>query len=122
MCAATPARLRLTRAMRIRQRGDFARLKQQGKRLVHGCLILNWLELTPGSLPRLAVITSRKIGKAVVRNHCRRLMRECFRLHQHALRVPAEVVLIARPSMAGKSFTAVEADYLGVLREANLIG
>ena len=108
--------------MRIRQRGDFARVKQQGKRLGHGCLILNWLELTPGSLPRLAVITSRKIGKAVVRNRCRRLMRECFRLHQHALRVPAEVVLIARPSMAGKNLAAVEADYLGVLREANLIG
>lgn len=107
--------------MRIRQRSDFARLKQQGNRLAHGCLVINWLELPPGTSPRLAVITNRKLGKAVVRNRCRRLLRECFRLHQQALRVPAEMVLIARPSMAGKSFAAVEADYLGALREANLI-
>ena len=37
-----PARLRLTRAMRLRHRADFARLKQQGQRLAKGCLVLNW--------------------------------------------------------------------------------
>ena len=121
MNPAVPARLRLTRAMRLRQRGDFARLKQQGRRLARGCLVLNWQELAPGAQTRFAVITTRKIGKAVTRNRCRRLIRECFRLHQHALRVPVEMVLIARPSMAGKHFAAVEAAYLNLLREAALV-
>ncbi|MGY8650810.1 MAG: ribonuclease P protein component [Verrucomicrobiia bacterium] len=119
------ARLRLTRAMRIRQGGDFARLKQHGQRLAQGGLVLNWLELPEGapsqSQARFAVITTRKLGNAVIRNRARRLLRECFRLHQHALRVPVEMVLIARRSLVGQSFAGVEADYLAILRSAKLI-
>lgn len=108
--------------MRIRQRGDFARLKQQGHRLVRGGLVLNWLELPAGAQSRFAVITTRKLGNAVVRNRCRRLLRECFRLHWLALRRPVEMVLIARQSMVAQNFEAVERAYLGALREAKLIG
>tara|TARA_B100001245_G_C22651084_1_gene319684 strand:- start:98 stop:460 length:363 start_codon:yes stop_codon:yes gene_type:complete len=115
-----PARLRLKRAMRIRHRADFAHLKEQGQRLARGCLVLNWQELSAGATSRFAVITTRKLGKAIVRNRCRRLVRECFRLHQHALRVPVEMVLIARASMVGQSYGAVEHDYLRLLHEAGL--
>ena len=125
MNPGAPARLRLTRAMRIRQGRDFARLKSQGQRLAQGGLVLNWLELPEGapsqSQARFAVITTRKLGNAVIRNRARRLLRECFRLHQHALRVPVEMVLIARRSLVGQSFAGVEADYLAILRSAKLI-
>ncbi len=107
--------------MRLRHRADFARLKQQGQRLAKGCLVLNWQELPSTGSTRFAVITTRKLGKAVVRNRCRRLVRECVRLHQHALRVPVDMVLIARASMVGQSFAVVERDYLRLLREARLI-
>ena len=121
MTPEAPARLRLNRAMRIRQGSDFARLKRQGRRLVRGCLVINWLELPTGSQTRFAVITTRKLGNAVIRNRARRLLRECFRLHQHVLRVPVEMVLIARRSLVGQSFAGVEADYLAILRSAKLI-
>jgi ribonuclease P protein component len=124
MNPGAPARLRLTRAMRIRQGRDFARLKSQGQRLAQGGLVLNWLELPKlpeGAPSRFAVITTRKLGNAVIRNRARRLLRECFRLHQHALRVPVEMVLIARRSLVGQSFAGVEADYLAILLSAKLI-
>jgi len=108
--------------MRLRQRGDFARLKQHGHRLARGCLVFNWLKLPAGASSQFAVITSRKLGNAVVRGRCRRLLRECFRLNQLKLRAPVEMVLIARPSLAGKKFAAVQEDFLGALREAELIG
>ena len=65
--------------------------------------------------------STRKLGKAVVRNRCRRLVRECVRLHQHVLRVPVDMVLIARASIVGQSFATVERDYLRLLREAALV-
>ena len=121
MNPGVPARLRLTRAMRIRQGRDFARLKTQGRRLAQGGLVLNWLELPEDTPSRFAVITTRKLGNAVARNRCRRLLCECFRLHQHALRQPVEMVMIARRSLVGRQYGTVEKDFLGAMQDAKLI-
>jgi ribonuclease P protein component len=107
--------------MRLKQGRDFQRAKGQGKRLVQGCLIANWLELPAGSSTRLGVITSRKIGGAVIRNRARRLMRESFRLHQHEITQPVDLVLIARNSIVGKGIAEVERDYLTALQRARLL-
>ena len=85
--------LKFSRDMRIKQGRDFTRIRQNGQRLVHGCLILNWLKLPPGSPVRLGVVTSGKIGGAVIRNRARRLIREAFRVHQHELAAPADLVI-----------------------------
>ena len=60
-----PKRLRLGRPSRLAQSRDFARVRQQGQRLVLGCLIANWQLLPDGSAPKLGVVTSKKIGGAL---------------------------------------------------------
>jgi ribonuclease P protein component len=120
MAARTPQRLRFGRAARIKQGRDFARLRQAGERLAVGCLIANWQRLPVGAASRLGVITGGKIGGAVVRNRARRLLRETFRVHQHDLAGPVDLVLVARPSIAGKGFAGVEQDFLTTLRKARL--
>lgn len=107
--------------MRIRQGRDFQRAKSQGKRLVQGCLIANWLELPVNSASRVGVITSRKLGGAVARNRARRLLRESFRLHQHELKQSVDLVLVARDSIVGKALADVERDYLAALKRARLL-
>jgi ribonuclease P protein component len=114
-------RLRLRRAARLQQPRDFARVRQQGQRLALGCLIANWHPLPDGTTPRLGVVTSRKIGGAVVRSRARRLLRESFRQHQNELAQPVELVLVARPSIAGRAFAEVEKDFLTTLRRAGLL-
>jgi ribonuclease P protein component len=57
----------------------------------------------------------------VIRNRARRLLRESFRLHQNELAGPVDLVLVARPSIAGKDFAFVERDYLTALRRAGLL-
>jgi ribonuclease P protein component len=119
--APVPKRLRFGRAMRIKRTRDFSRVRQQGERLVNGCLIANWKRLPPEAVSRLGVVTSGKIGGAVVRNRARRLMRESFRLHQHELAQPLDLVLVARASIAGKPFASVEKDFLTTMRKARLL-
>lgn len=118
---AAPQRLRLGRTSRLAQSRDFARLRQRGERLALGCLIANWNQLPEGSRPKLGVVTSKKIGDAVARSRARRLLRESFRQHQHEFSQPVELVLVARNSIAGKSFAAVEKDFLAALKRAGLL-
>ena len=116
-----PPALRLGRDLRLAQNRDFTRVRQKGERLVLGCLIANWNNLPEGDKPKLGVVTSKKIGGAVIRNRARRLLRESFRLHQHEFSQPVELVLVARNSIVGKAFADVEKDFLAVLRRARLL-
>jgi ribonuclease P protein component len=119
--AGTPSsRLTFARSSRLKLRSEFARAKAEGRRLVCGCLIANVLPRPPGQASRLGVVTSKKIGGAVVRSRARRLLRECFRLHQRELARPVDLVLVARPSIAGKKLADVEMDLLRMLRLARL--
>ena len=113
-------RLRLPRASRIKQRGDFARAKDRGERLVCGCLIANAMARPAGAGGRVGVVTSRKIGGAVQRARARRLLREVYRQHQHDLARAVDLVLVARISIAGKKLGDVERDFLRALKGLKL--
>ena len=121
MTEEMPQRLKFSRASRIQRAGDFARLRQSGERLVLGCLIANWKRLPTAARSRLGVITSAKIGVAVVRTRARRLLREAYRRHQHELAAPIDLVLVARPSIARKGLASVEKDFLTTLGKARLL-
>ena len=119
--SAASQRLGFGRAMRIKHGRDFARVREQGGRLACGCLVANWLRLPDGSPTRLGVVAGAKIGGAVVRTRVKRLLRESFRLHQAELLGPVDLVLVARPSIAGKAYQSVERDYLSAMRRAGLM-
>jgi ribonuclease P protein component len=112
--------LGLSSERRMNRAGDFARARTEGRRLAVGCLVLNWVE-SAGELTRVGVITSKKIGGAVVRSRARRLLREAFRLNQYRLTRAVDVVLVARQSIVEKGFADVERDFLTALRRAELL-
>ena len=109
------------RKMRLKQARDFARVRREGRRLACGGFIANWQVLPPGSQTHLGVITARKLGNAVIRTRARRLLREVFRLHQHELSQPVDLVLVAQPPLVGKNMAVVDEMYLGMLRKAKLL-
>jgi len=118
----SPARLGFPRSRRLKQQGDVARARARGQRVVCGCLIANVLPRPDLREGRLGVVTGKGVGNAVARNRARRLMRESFRLHQRELAGPVDLVLVARPSIAGKKLAEVERDFLRLLRQAGIGG
>jgi ribonuclease P protein component len=121
MGADDTKRLRFQRRARLRTGYDFRRVREQGARMAQGCLVLNWLRLPPGSHSRLGVVSSARLGGAVQRNRARRLLRECYRRHQHELGAPVDLVLVARPSINGKKFAEVEKEFLTSMRKTRLL-
>jgi ribonuclease P protein component len=118
---ASPQRLSFGRAARIKKSGDFARARREGERIACGCLVANWRVLPAGSPSRLGVVVSSKIGNSVVRSRTRRLLRETYRLHQHEITQPVDLVLVARQSIAGQGLRGVEKDFLTTMKRAGLL-
>ena len=113
-------RLKFSQDQRLKHAWEFERARREGQRLVSGCLILNWRFSDDQKTSRLGVVTSKKIGNAVVRARARRLLREVFRLHQHDFKEVADMVLIARNSIAAKAYADVERDFLRAVKQAKL--
>jgi ribonuclease P protein component len=109
----------MQRHLRLRRREDFAQLRENGRVWRHRLL---WLSIGTNTLPhnRYGFVTSKQLGKAVVRNRTRRLLREAVR-HAHPFLVPGyDMVFIARPRLAGQPFQAVCEAVEGVLHQADL--
>ena len=95
--------------------------KASGRRIVSGCLIFNWVEKGPADGSRVGIITTKKLGGAVVRSRARRLLREAFRLNQHEITRPIDLVLVARNSIVEKDRAGVEVDFRSAARKAGLL-
>ncbi len=121
MPAGSSGELCLPRKCRLKQARDFARARAQGRRLTSGCLILNWCAAAAEQTTRVGVITSRRVGGAVVRNRARRLLREVFRQNQRLLTGSWDIVLVARSQITQLNYQGVERDFLTALRRAGLL-
>lgn len=114
-------RLTLPKSRRLYQRRDFVEIRDQGRRIAQGCVVINWMPSKPGKHSRVGIITTKALGPAVVRNRARRRIREAFRLNQGLLNQPADIVFIARSSIRNLDAARVTDDLLRALRRAGLI-
>jgi ribonuclease P protein component len=97
---------RFTKAVRLRQRQDFLRAQAQGKRLHTRHFGVTLAPMAEGH-PRLGLVVTRRLGKAVQRNRVKRLLREFFRRHQTGL--PAfDLVIMGKKGAQALSYHQVE--------------
>ncbi|MGK7345311.1 MAG: ribonuclease P protein component [Candidatus Nitrospinota bacterium M3_3B_026] len=110
-----PPALALGRRDKLLKKNEFERVFKGGKRFRGGRMEFIYL---PNGLdwPRLGLVVSRKVGKAVVRNRTRRVLREVFRLNKNRLGVGIDIVVRVFPKGAPISFHEAEGEFLRFAR------
>lgn len=110
----------MKKTVSIKENKDFKRLYYRGKKLSADCVAIYWRRTgAPGC--RLGITVSSKIGKAVVRNRIRRLIRESYRLMEDRVATGFDLVVVARSKAARADFAAVRADLEKVLVKSGII-
>jgi ribonuclease P protein component len=105
---------RLTPLERIRKKSDFTGLYREGSRFRgrHFNIVFRRNGL---GYSRLAVVASRKVGPAVVRNRVKRRLRELFRRNKALLKEPTDLIVIARPGSGNAPWDEVREAYMSSL-------
>ena len=99
---------------RLLARREFLLLQQRGKKL-HGPHFLVITALGRTQRSRLGITTSRRFGKAVVRNRMKRLLREFFRECQHTLLPAIDIVIIPKAGAHQLSLPQIAGELQGLL-------
>ena len=113
-------RLRFPKTARLSESSEFARLKRDGTSQAGRYLVLSFLRHGEGS-PRLGLITTRRVGGAVIRNRIRRRLREAYRATLPQLQEGVWVVLIARHRAAEATFAQLQEEWLRLARRAGIL-
>lgn len=112
--------MKLTRRQTMKRASEFAMVRAEGSSAAGRFLVLSAAPLSGGAAAadaeaaesRFGIITTRKLGHAVVRNMLRRRVREILRAHGEPLSTGRYVVIIPRIHASTASYEQLERDFI----------
>ncbi len=96
----------------LKRNNDFRRLYSRGRSYASSVLVTYVMRNRCGNV-RIGITTSKKIGKAVLRNRSRRIIREAYRALSGEVRQGVDLVFVAR----GKTPYVKTGDILRAMRK-----
>ena len=107
-------------AVTLKENYEFRRTYQKGVSAVSPVMVLYCRKNRLGR-NRLGLVSSTKLGHAVVRNRARRRLRELFRLSQENMDQGYDVLLVARGRTARIPHRYLQRDYDAALKKLGLL-
>lgn len=110
----------MKKTVSIKENKDFKRLYYRGKSVANEILAVYYRR---NNCPycRLGLTVSGKVGKAVVRNRVRRLIKESYRLMEDKLPLGLDIVVVARTRAAGADFKTVSGALERAFKKSGII-
>lgn len=106
-----------SRDERLKLSRDFRRCMRSGGRATGRYIIVYAVSNNHG-LTRLGAGSTRRIGKAAVRNRQKRLVREAFRLTKHELTTGVDLVVLPLAPWRDPTLAELEADLVDTAKRA----
>ena len=116
-----PRRYRFPARRRLKRSWDFERVRKEGQTVRGALLTLGVLRLEGATGFKVGIVTSRRLGGAVVRNRVRRRLREIMRRRQHEVVAGVWLVVIARPPAAGATSAMLEKEWQRLTQRAGVL-
>ena len=106
-------------AVTLKENYEFRRLYQKGASAVSPVMVMYCRKNKLGR-NRLGLVSSTKLGHAVVRNRCRRRLRETYRLNSPQLRRGYDIILVARTRTATAPWPELQKQFRRLSRKLDL--
>ena len=107
-------------AVTLKENYEFRRTYQKGVSAVSPVMVLYCRKNRLGR-NRLGLVSSTKLGHAVVRNRVRRRLRELYRLHKAELLPGYDLIVVARVRAVDMPYAKLEKQYLHCLSQLELL-
>lgn len=103
----------------IKSNKDYRVIYKYGKKY-HGRYIIVFIKENDCGYNRFGIVTSKKIGNAVVRNRAKRQLRAILFNNKEKMATGFDMVIVARFSIKGAISNSIEKDFLNLIRKARL--
>ena len=110
----------MKKAVTLKENYEFRRMYQRGKSAVSGSMVVYCRKNRLGH-NRLGLTASTKLGHAVVRNRCRRRLREVYRLNSPTLRQGYDLILVARGRTISAPWKELNDTFMKLCRKLDLL-
>ncbi len=100
--------------------GLFLKLYRTGETITGRYLVL-YFKKNKLNKNRLGITVSKKVGKAVVRNYVRRLIREVYRLNEYRIASGYDIIFVSRVRCGEADFHTVRKEMLSHLGRCGLL-
>lgn len=103
----------------IKKNYEFMRVYKKGKFYV-GKFIILYVLSNNFEMTRLGVTTSKKVGKSVIRNRLRRLIKESYRVQEENIPTGFDLVFVARNNDTIPGYWEIKREMKFLLKKLNV--
>jgi ribonuclease P protein component len=112
--------LKLLKKNHLRKRSLFRKVYEEGRFIANRMMAVHFLP-NPEHSRRIGFSAGKRLGSAVLRNRCKRRLRECYRLHQDFVPIGMDMIIVARRSMVDAKWMEIISAYLDALQRSRLM-
>lgn len=112
--------LRFPQRLRLRKRTTFKQVYEQGRFLSNQLIAVHFFP-HPEQASRVGFTAGKRLGNAVVRNRCKRRLKECYRLFREEAPGGIDMIVVARKKMVGSEWEMVVAAFRDLLRRTKKV-
>ena len=111
--------MKCTKTLKLNK--DFRRLYYRGKSCICKNVVVYCMKNRSNDSNRIGITCGKSVGKAVVRNRLKRLVRESYRLMENDIQKGFDFVFVVRSRAVGKSYFEINRDMVYAMKKLSIL-